>query len=77
MTKAQYIDFHFPKDFCQTMYKEKFFKKKNPSHDEIEARICQFFGFKSIYEYDYIINPVDGMFLKPNIKVDVKTLSLN
>ncbi|MBO0947316.1 hypothetical protein [Fibrella forsythiae] len=47
----QFIDHHFPPATVRALKKVDFFKKGKLTHEDIEARVCQFFGLDSIFEY--------------------------
>ena len=48
------------------------FFEKNATYEEMASRICNFFGLKSIYMYDFI-----GSSLEVNIRANPGVFSLN
>lgn len=50
------------------------FLQSGMSYQEIEDRICRFFGIRTIYEYDFIISP--DKYGVPII-ADLNTFSIN
>ncbi|MEN7549299.1 hypothetical protein AAG747_15350 [Rapidithrix thailandica] len=48
------------------------FLNKSMNLDEIETRICTYFGLESIFMYDFIMSD-----LKKPIKADINTFSKN
>jgi hypothetical protein len=44
---------------------------KNDSYDDIERKICKYFGLKNIFEYDHIMD------MDIHVKADIKTFSIN
>jgi len=68
MTKKEFIETRFDIDSLR----EIGFLKTEKTTEEIAKRICTFFGFKTIFEYDFMIK--DRI---KTVKADIKTFSDN
>jgi hypothetical protein len=67
MNNSAFIKSRFP---INDLKKIGFFHK-NDSFEDMERKICRYFGLKNIYEYDYILPN------KKEIEADLKTFSIN
>lgn len=68
MTKEEFINKRIP---VADLKKVGFFKPED-GVNEMEAKICKFFGLKNIFEYEFI-----GWDKRKPVKADIKTFSLN
>ena len=68
MTKKEFIEDRFDIKGLR----EVGFLTTEKTYEEIEKRICDFFGLKNIFMYDYIMHESN----KP-VKADMKTFSTN
>ena len=68
MTTREYIEDNFDIEGLE----EIGFLKKGFSLDQIEERICEFFGIKTIFEYGFIMNEK-----VTEVKAKLKTFSKN
>jgi hypothetical protein len=68
MTKKDFIKsrFHIP-----SLVKAGFLPK-NPTLEQVEKRVCEFFCIKNIFMYDFIGQPKNK-----TLKADIKTFSDN
>lgn len=69
MANKKYIDANFD---IKNLYKAGFLKSKT-DYDYIEKRICWFFGFKNIFEWEKRINNERTK----KVKADINTFSEN
>ena len=68
MTRREYIDDNFDIEGLEKIG----FLKKGLSLDQIEKRICEFFGIKTIFEYGFIMKEK-----VTEVKAQLKTFSKN
>ena len=68
MTRREYIDDNFDIEGLE----EIGLLKKGISLDQIEKRICEFFGIKTIFEYGFIMKEK-----VTEVKAQLKTFSKN
>ena len=68
MTRREYIEDNFDIEGLE----EAGFLKKGMSLDQIEKRICKFFGLKTIFEYSFIMKEKIT-----EVKPQLKTFSKN
>ena len=68
MTRREYIEDNFDIEGLE----EVGLLKKGMSLDQIEKRICEFFGFKTLFEYGFIMKEKIT-----EVKAQLKTFSKN